>query len=350
MKRTATIGGGANDVWHHITHWASSVASSGGGWLVVVLIMAAAGLIGYAIVLLTGNPRQELKEILEPYRLHSPAEMATTTSKEVVTLPLLQRASQALSEALEAQGWRASLDQKLVRAGLPVGVGEFALVSIAALLIISLLGLLLGGLFGFLVALGIMALLPFAVLQFLADQRTRKFTAQLPDVLQLLAGSLRAGFSLAQGLDAVLEQVRAPMNMELRRALAAARLGMPVEDALTETADRIGSRDFTWTVMAIRIQREVGGNLAEILDTVADTMIQRGRLRREVKTLTAEGRISAIILGALPIVIGMFIYVVNRAYIETLFHTTGGEIALIGAVALELFGAWWMYKTIQIEV
>ncbi|MHB1572099.1 MAG: type II secretion system F family protein, partial [Solirubrobacteraceae bacterium] len=187
-------------------------------------------------------------------------------------------------------------------------------------------------------------------LEGLAGQRRRRFTAQLPDVLQVLAGTLRAGFSFAQGLDAVVEDVAPPMNKELRRALAGARLGMPIEDALSETAERVDSADFSWTVMAIRIQREVGGNLAEILDTVSNTMVERSRLRREVRTLTAEGRLSAIILGVMPIVIGLFIYVINPTYLQVLFQTTPGEIALLGGGVLELFGAWWMYRTIQIEI
>jgi tight adherence protein B len=184
----------------------------------------------------------------------------------------------------------------------------------------------------------------------LGEQRSRRFNAQLPAFLQVLASTLRAGLSLAQGVDSLVEDTKPPMNSELRRALAGARLGLPLEDALLEVSQRVASPDFDWTVMAIRIQREVGGNLAEILDTVAHTMVERGRLRREIRTLTAEGRLSAVILGALPILIGLFIFTVNRSYIDQLFHSTPGEVALFGGVLLELFGAWWMYRTIQIDV
>src|SRR5205823_10937440 len=121
----------------------------------------------------------------------------------------------------------------------------------------------------------ITGLAPPGILQFLAGQRRRKFTSQLPDMLQLMAGSLRAGYSLMQGVEAVSQEVEDPMGRELRRVLAEARLGRVLEDSLDDMAERPGRRDFGWAVMAVRIQREVGGNLAEPLAPVADTMIAR---------------------------------------------------------------------------
>ena len=131
----------------------------------------------------------------------------------------------------------------------------------------------------------------------MANRRRKQFLAQLPDMLQLLSGTLRAGYSLMQGVEAVSQEVGDPMGQELRRVVTEARLGRPLEEALDGVAERMDSPDFAWAVMAIRIQREVGGNLAELLMTVAETMTQRERLRRDVAALTAEGRISAIVLG-----------------------------------------------------
>jgi tight adherence protein B len=115
-------------------------------------------------------------------------------------------------------------------------------------------------------------------------------------------------------------------------------------------AERLESRDFAWAVMAVRIQREVGGNLAELLSTVAETMIARERLRREVRALTAEGRISAIILGLLPIALGLVMYGMNRDYINVLLHDSFGQILLIGAGLLAAVGFYWMKKTIEIDI
>jgi tight adherence protein B len=196
----------------------------------------------------------------------------------------------------------------------------------------------------------VVALVPFALLNQLAARRRRAFLSQLPDTLQLLASSLRAGYSLIQGLDAVAEEVDDPTGRELRRVVLETRLGRDMELALEDLAKRMDSRDFDWVVMAIRIQREVGGNLAELLSNVAETMISRERLRREVSALTAEGRLSAIVVGALPLVIGAAIMVLNPGYINTLFTDPMGKAMLLGAVVLMAIGFVWMRKTIEIDV
>jgi tight adherence protein B len=132
--------------------------------------------------------------------------------------------------------------------------------------------------------------------------------------------------------------------------MAEARLGVSVVEAMQGISARMQSEDFSWAVMAIEIQREVGGNLAEVLQTVADTMRQRNRLRGEIKALTAEGRISAIILGALPFVLFAFLFATNRDYLDPLISRTVGIIAM--AVGLVLMGAgwWWLKKIVDIEV
>jgi tight adherence protein B len=329
----------------------TAVGNHVGPLTVAALVLGTTLLAAYVVVMVFLRPRNDLAEILEPYRLHrAPVPPRPEAGPIEVKLPVLRRAAELLSVMAEDRGLRPAIEQRLVRAALPLGTGEFLLFAVAGVVVLGLVGLLLGGLFGLIVGMVLGVVGPPAVLQVLVERQTRRFAAQLPDVLKLLAGSLRAGFSLLQGLDAVVEQVTDPIERELRRALAAARLGVPIEDALAEVAERVGSRDFAWTVMAVRIQREVGGNLAQILDTVWDTMIQRQRLRREVKTLTAEGRISAIILAALPVVLGGFIYLVNRPYMRQLFDTLPGQMMLLGAVAFELIGTWWMYRTIQIEL
>ncbi len=173
---------------------------------------------------------------------------------------------------------------------------------------------------------GMAALIPPAVVSFLANKRRKKFLSQLPDTLQLLSGTLRAGYSLMQGVEAVSQEVENPMGAELRRVVTESRLGRPLEESLDGVAERMASPDFAWAVMAIRIQREVGGNLSELLLTVADTMTQRERLRRDVAALTAEGRMSAIVLGLLPIGLGLAMYVINPEYTSKLFNDTLGNI------------------------
>src|SRR5688500_19528024 len=140
------------------------------------------------------------------------------------------------------------------------------------------------------------------------------------------------------------------MGRELRRVVLETRLGRDMESSLEDLGRRMESKDFDWVVMAIRIQREVGGNLAELLTNVAETMISRERLRREVSSLTAEGRLSAMVVGALPLLIGAAITVLNPGYINALFTDARGRIMLLGATILTLFGFFWIKKTIEVVV
>jgi tight adherence protein B len=153
-----------------------------------------------------------------------------------------------------------------------------------------------------------------------------------------------------QGVEAVSEEVAEPMGLELRRVVTEARLGRPLEEALDGTAARMASPDFAWTVMAIRIQREVGGNLSELLMTVADTMIERERLRRDVNSLTAEGRMSAIVLGLMPVGLAAVMFVLNPDYSGQLIETTLGNVMLVMAIISMLAGFAWMKKIIDIEI
>ena len=140
------------------------------------------------------------------------------------------------------------------------------------------------------------------------------------------------------------------MGQELRRVVTEAQLGRPLEDALDASAERMDSPDFAWAVMAVKIQREVGGNLAEVLQTAADTMLQRNRLRREKKALTAEGRVSAIVLGSLPFFLFAFLFMTRRDYLQPMLDSTWGLIALGGAFVLLLIGIFWLTRIVKVDV
>jgi tight adherence protein B len=273
-------------------------------------------------------------------------------SSQLAQTPMLQRAVQATGEFAERQGgFLTKVESLLERANLPLRPAEaifFYLVGV--ILIVVVVAALTGNPLITLIAGGVVALIPPAVLAFLADRRRRQFNSLLPDTLQLLASTLRAGYSLMQGVEAVSQEVSEPVGRELRRVVTEARLGRPLEESLDGVATRMESADFNWAVMAIRIQREVGGNLAELLMTVAETMTERERLRRDVNALTAEGRISAIVLGLLPFGIGLFIMGANPGYLDPLFDDSFGNILLGAAVVLMAVGFYWMKKTIEIEI
>jgi len=328
-----------------------------GKWVAVLLGLIAAGLLAYGIILIVARERSTLETALQPYTGDEEADeaySASTSENEHSMLgdsAFMQRALGITTKFAEERGILAKVETMMEQADLPLRAAEALFIYAAGAVVLTLLTAVISrSIFATVAALVITGLIPPAILQFLASQRKRKFQSQLPDMLQLIAGSLRAGYSLMQGVEAVAQEVDEPMGGELRRVLAEARLGRVLEDALDDMAERLKSRDFAWAVMAIRIQREVGGNLAELLSTVAETMIARERLRREVRALTAEGRISAIVLALLPIGLGVVMYSINREYMNVLLHDGFGQVLLIGAGLLAGVGFYWMKKTIEIDI
>jgi tight adherence protein B len=239
----------------------------------------------------------------------------------------------------------------LERANLPLRAAEAMFFYVAAAVVVALLAIVITrSPFLVLIVVAIVAMIPPAALSFLSNRRKRQFETMLPDTLQLLSGTLRAGYSMMQGVEAVSQEVSEPMGRELRRVVTEARLGRPLEESLDAVAERMDSPDFGWAVMAIRIQREVGGNLSELLMTVAETMTQRERLKRDVKSLTAEGRISAYVLAVLPVALGFAMYVLNPEYMSVLFDETIGKIALGGGILMMVGGFLWMQAIVKIDV
>lgn len=225
---------------------------------------------------------------------------------------------------------------------LSVGLG---LVIVAVLSLVTgnvLIGILGGALVGW---LG-----PRLWLSFKIGQRRAAFREQLPDLLQLIASALQSGFSLLQALDAVVREDAQPASGEFSRALAEAKLGGELESCLEAVVRRMDSADLRWTVMAIRIQRSVGGDLGEILTTVASTMRERGFLRRQVHSLSAEGRLSGIILVALPVLVGILMFFIARTYMRPLYTTPLGIAILVVDCVMVVIGAFWMRAAIKLEV
>jgi tight adherence protein B len=268
----------------------------------------------------------------------------------MVQTAMIQRAVEFTESFAERRGFLSRIEEMLERADIPIRAGEaiFFLVGFA-LAISGLVTVVSGSVFAGML-LGIIAgVVGFVVIGMMAKRRLKRFEAQLPDALQLLAGTLRAGYSLPQGIDAVSKEIADPMGAELRRAMTEAQLGRELDDALGAVAERLGSDDFGWAVMAIGIQREVGGNLNELLMTVAETMVQRERLTREVAALTAEGRVSALILSMMPPGLGLVLWIMNPDYVEILFTRTLGLILLGLALVSGLIGLLWMKKVITID-
>ncbi len=321
------------------------------------LFVALAVLIYSATGALTKGSRQESEVVrrLSVYTVAGarPQQISVTEQATRLGDSALARSAVGMMTRVARTGQlERALDSRLEAAGLPLRTAEWMLLHIgsavgaALVLLVAARGAVVAMLIGLVLGLS----LPWLFLSFSQSRRENRFLSQLPDTLQLLAGSLAAGYSLPQAMDSVVRESQPPISTEFNRALIEARLGLLPEDALEGIANRTASRDFSWIVMAIRIQREVGGNLAELLSTVADTLRERERLRRQVQALSAEGRLSGLILGALPLVFTLYLVLARPDYIAPLFNTPMGLLLLgVGTVVL-IIGGFWMSKVIKVEV
>jgi tight adherence protein B len=250
-----------------------------------------------------------------------------------------------------ASGFSGRLEAMLEQAELPMKAGEFAALIVLCAIAGGVLGALLLGniIFILLIAAGA-SLIPYVWLVRARKKRQKKMAEQLPDVLSILASSLRAGHSFLQALDQVAGEIKEPSAGEFHRVVSEIRLGRSIDDAMVEMADRVGSEDMRWAVMAVNIQRQVGGNLAEVLDIVANTVRERAYVQRQVRVLSAEGRLSIAILSALPFGIFLYLALMNPEYVSPLFTTMLGRVLLLVGGALMAAGIFVMTRIVRIDV
>ncbi len=194
------------------------------------------------------------------------------------------------------------------------------------------------------------ASLPYLLLRRKRNRRFFKFEEQLPEAIDMLGRAIRAGHPLSSGLKMVSDEAADPVAAEFRRAHEEHRFGLPFEDALLAMADRVKIVDVRILVTAILIQREVGGNLAEILDNLAAVIRARFTIRRQLRVFTAQGRFSGYVLGALPIAVGSAIYSINPEYMRVLWTDPMGKLMLITAIVFQIIGFLWIKKIINIEI
>jgi tight adherence protein B len=265
-------------------------------------------------------------------------------------IPILNRFTQAAEQEVRKRGLLSGVNATLEQANIPMSPGEAILGMLGLAAVGGIMMAIFNGLIVGVISFAVFLVIVVFVIRFLGGREKRKFEKQLPDTLTLMSTSLRAGYSLLQATEAVSSEAPDPTAREFGRAIAEARLGRSVTDALVGVVERTQSKDFEWAVMAIEIQREVGGNLAEVLQTVADTMRARNRLKGEIKALTAEGRISALVLGGLPFVVFGFLWATNRDYLEPLLTNVFGQIAMGVGILLMLGGLFWLKKIIEIEI
>ncbi|WP_299411627.1 type II secretion system F family protein [uncultured Dialister sp.] len=293
--------------------------------------------------------RREMAERIQMYSGYRPSVVRKASPFEV----LRSRLHEIFAEKAKRSGTsgRSRLDLMMVRAGLPLLGSEFLAISAGLSLLVFVIFALatLNPVTGFLAVLLFLAA-DFVFVQRRISKRLNNFQRQLADCLSLVANSLRAGFSFLQTMEIISREMEPPMSTEFSRVMGDTSLGRSLDEALHDMDERVGSADFSLVVTAVLIQQQVGGNLATILDTIRSTITERIRLRREIGTLTAQGKASGMVLTVIPIAMALFLYLTAPDYITPLFTTTIGRMFIVGAALLVIIGFMIIRKIVNIKI
>jgi tight adherence protein B len=321
----------------------------------IVLALVAGVVVGLgvvvAMVLRVGAERTAALATTPEPSHHRGDRRTRRLDEALAASPALRRAVEVTANLANRKGALGSVERSLRAADVPVRPAELILAHAVASVVVPVVAFAVTRSVPHTALAVLLAVVgpPFA-LRFVTSRRRKRFNAQLPDALTSLSGALRAGRSIGQAMEALSREMGDPMGRELRKIVAEVRLGRTLHDTLTDAADRIDSEDFRWAVLAMQIQAEVGGNLAELLDQVAATMRERSRMKGEVKALTAEGRASAMMLVVMVPALGGAMSLMNREYMEPLFTTSTGRI-LIGVCVVMIGGGYfWMNSMVKIDV
>ncbi len=280
-------------------------------------------------------------------RQQAPGEGLRGERKRVLSRSLLKRCSRIFAAFKLTTG----VEEKLVQGDIPLRGEEFLFLSLvlaagAPLVIWVLTSRLVLALLG-----GVVLLIsPWLYLEQRRQRRLQLFNEQFAESLAVMTNSLRAGYSLLQAIEMVAKEMSPPISDEFGRVLREMQLGTPVETALNNLSRRVGSEDLDLMLTALLIQRQIGGNLAEILDNIAEAIRERVRIKGEIKTLTAQGRISGAIIGILPLALMLVLFLMNPSYVGVLFEDPVG-LALLGAAAFgEVLGVLIIRRIVDIRV
>ena len=264
--------------------------------------------------------------------------------------PQAERLYGATERALEStRSWQAAM-RLLERAGSHLRPVEFVYASVLTAVGVAVLTTILGLSLGIALLLGVAGLaVPALWMNRKAHRRLNAFDDQLADVLMTMSASLKVGQSFTHSLGAIVNDGMAPASEEFERVLYEAQLGRPMDDALEAMSHRIGSEDLQFVLMSVAIQREVGGSLAELFQSISDTVRERQNFRRKVHALTAMGRMSAYLLVALPFFVAFGLSVVSPGYMSPLIHTTAGRVLIVVMLVMMTLGAFVLKKIVSIK-
>lgn len=292
-----------------------------------------------------------LRSRLDPYgRLDSAGAAAAALDTGPGWRPQAERLYGATERQLEeTRTWQATM-RLLERAGSQLRPVEFLYRSVLLALGSGVLVAIASGSLGLgVVAIPVTLVVPWVWMKQKARRRLRAFEEQLADVLMAIASSLKVGLSFTHSMAAIVDDGQAPASQEFERVLNETELGRPMEEALGAMADRIESEDLRFVLMSVIIQREVGGSLADLFQTVSETVRERQHFRRKVRALTAMGRISAYILIGLPFIIATLISLLSPGYMQPLFHTTAGHVLIVLMLVMMAVGSLFLKKIVTIK-
>jgi len=314
----------------------------------IIFIAVAVGLLLFAFL---GSGESSVEERLSRYtELTAPVDSETPKEEKAKSSPITDYLDRSFSQS----DWFESISKDLAQADLKLRPTEYiSLIAIASLGTGVLTGFIFGNIiFGFIG--GVVGIfLPGLYVKQKKTGRLHKFEDQLADMLNLSVNSLRAGYSVIQALESVAKEMPSPTNVEIRRVVQEVQIGLTLEVALENLLRRMSSPDLKLIVTAINIQREVGGNLAEILDTISHTIRERVRIKGEIRVLTSQQTVTGYLIGFLPFALAAFLYLDNRAYIMRFFDPatrTCGIPMVICALLLIVAGFFAISRIVSIEV
>jgi len=272
-------------------------------------------------------------------------------NKRFLTRPSLMELLRALSRFWVAKNRVKKVEKKLLQAGIPLKGEEFLTAISLTIIAAIIIGLVLFQNIGLTIILVLVSsIMPKLIVESAIKKRLKLFDKQIGDALVIISNSMRAGFSFIQAMDMVSKEMPNPISGEFSRTLREISMGTPTQNALNNLSERVGSDDLDLVITAILIQRQVGGNLAEVLDNISSTIRERIRIAGEIRTLTAQGRISGMIIGSLPIGLALMIFMIDQNYILTLFRDPWGLIMIGLGIGAQIIGFLLIKKVIQIEV
>lgn len=310
--------------------------------IAILLVLVGVALVVTGIVQARSARRNRIAQALD-------LQLTETGPATPATALAYERAIRWAEGRTAGTPWRERMMTRLERARITLRPAEYVALRVGVAVVGAVVGLLFGPLMA-LVGLILGAGLPVAVLSFRTTRRQRAFEAQLPDVLDLAASSMEAGHSLLTALQLVAEDAPEPLGSEFARVLSETEVGRPLLEALDAMAVRLDVPDLNWTVEGVRIQSEVGGRLSEMLRTLSTFMRAREEVRRELRALTAEGKLSAYVLGALPILMFGFMTLTAGEYVSPLFTDNLGRLMLGMAIVLMIGSGFAMRKIVDVEV